>query len=77
MSTKEDGGPAYPFSITPYDESIQYKGMTLRDYFAAKVMQSGCMVLADVSQDDAERVIDLIAKASYKVADAMIAERTK
>lgn len=34
LQAKEDGGPAFPFAINPQEMSIQYKGATLRDYFA-------------------------------------------
>ena len=55
-------------------------GMTLRDYFAAKVMQG---VLAQTSIDDraflakqsAEAGRAIIAKLSYELADAMLAVR--
>ena len=37
MSTKNDGGPAFPIGSTPEEWG---NGMTLRDYFAAKAMAS-------------------------------------
>ena len=51
-------------------------GMTLRDYFAAKAMQS---TLADdayieKTQTPAEW-LEIVAKASYEIADAMIKAR--
>ena len=36
--SKETGGPAFPSTLT--DDSLHVEGMTLRDYFAAKAMQS-------------------------------------
>ena len=44
------------------------KGMTLRDYFAAKAMQG---LLAGTSTSDG----DAIVKDSYALADAMLKER--
>ncbi len=46
-------------------------GMTLRDYFAAKAMQS-LMLAAKTSQD-----VDLLSKGAYQMADAMLKERSK
>jgi len=45
MSTKNDGGPAYPIMDTWHKEKDgsysagHSEGMTLRDYFAAKAME--------------------------------------
>jgi hypothetical protein len=46
-----------------------HKGMTLRDYFAAKAMQ------ADVSSSNWSGDIDFTVEMSFKIADAMLAER--
>jgi hypothetical protein len=71
-----DGGAAFPV-VHPDGKGVQYYGMSLRDYFAAKAMQEGVSVLMDVDEHDADRVIKLIARASYMVADAMLKERAK
>lgn len=63
MSTKNDGGPAFPIGSTPEEWG---NGMTLRDYFAAKAMQS---YICDDYTPDA------IAKAAYEMADAMLKAR--
>lgn len=47
------------------------QGMTLRDYFAARAMMS----IADHWYRN-ER-LEIIAKTSYEIADAMLAERNK
>ena len=62
---KDTGGPAFP---TPrYERGDMYSlGMTLRDYFAAKVMQG----LLDAAMGKSE-----IAKVAYEMADAMLAAR--
>ena len=53
----------------PHDDRAQYNeraGMTLRDYFAAKAMQG---MMDSVCSDE------YIARAAYKMADAMLAAR--
>ena len=67
MITLNDGGPAFPSTIT--DDSLHVPGMSIRDYFAAKAMQ-GLMA----SPADPES-IEIAAEWSYKVADAMINAR--
>lgn len=76
MSKKENGGTAFPGGWNESGNSGE-KGMSLRDYFAAKAMQSGLRELADVDREEAERCIPIIAAASYRIADAMLAERAK
>ena len=61
-------GPAFPC----YDDNgEQIEGMSLRDYFAAKALQG---LMASPS-DPAS--LEIAAEWSYKVADAMLAERTR
>lgn len=70
MSTeKYTGGPAFPFSFEMDGEQRWAYGATLRDYFAAKAMQS--LVALDSISDIT------IAKQSYEIADAMIKARTE
>lgn len=69
---KSDGGPAFP-------------GMSLRDYFAAKAMQAICSdfkisdkVREDGDFDDEEEYFEfIIANSAYRIADAMLKERSK
>jgi hypothetical protein len=61
---RDDGGPAFPTNLSD-------DGMSLRDYFAAKAMQS---IMADGKQYSG---FDEIAEYAYEVADAMLAERSK
>ena len=66
MMIEETGGPAFP---APYGVGhVTTKGMTLRDYFAAKAMQG----LLQYAYTHADR-----ASVAYKAADAMLAEREK
>lgn len=50
----------------------EHRGMTLRDYFAAKALDA-CFSLEHFPKIDCHN----IAKNAYAVADAMIAEREK
>ena len=71
--SKDTGGPAFPCDLTSYDDEvrIQYQGMTLRDYFAAKAMQSLILEVADWKYMPNE-----IANFAYAQADAMMKART-
>jgi len=68
MSQPKDGGSAFP-SLDKIGHLA--KGMTLRDYFAAKAMQ-GMLI----NEFDSQSVISL-SEASYQIADAMLKEREK
>ena len=61
---KETGGPAFP---DPQENWRGEKGMTLRDYFAAKAMQG----LLDSGQHGFYE----IAPVAYQMADAMLKAR--
>lgn len=59
----------------------EHQGMNLRDYFAAKAMQSFISTNTDATRTLQEApdgsMIDIITEASYKIADAMLKERSK
>lgn len=78
MSNANTGGPAFPSSEfdAEYQRTFSTGGMTLRDYFAAKALQS--ILYAD-------RVHGIIgvnlyehdrAEDAYRVADAMLSARS-
>lgn len=70
-----DGGPAFPESAPNQQgryETFQ-KGMSLRDWFAAKAMEA-LMSTAHLSTDK-DKHIRSIGKASYGVADLMLEAR--
>ena len=73
--TKDTSGPAFPVTIDIGSGVEFYKGMTLRDYFAAKAIQ-GLMGRdwSDFKISDDE-LIALWARSAYGVADAMLAAR--
>ena len=76
MTTLNDGGPAFPL-MDAYGSTD--KGMTLRDYFAAKALQGWLASYGDNVYHPAESSPNTsdIAKYSYIIADAMLAAREK
>jgi hypothetical protein len=68
MTTKSNGGPAFPV-VAENGLGHVSDGMSLRDYLAARAMQ-GMMTMWHVEYD-----MTSIARTSYDIADAMIAER--
>lgn len=77
MSTKDDGGPAFPNDNE--GDGTMSGGMSLRDYFAAKAMQSVLLNLkrTDTLGADSATITLAAAQVAYLVADAMLAERAK
>ncbi|EOT0230499.1 hypothetical protein ACNKJC_000710 [Enterobacter hormaechei] len=82
MSNLDNGGQAFPRQQWEYDghnNVLQYQenGMTLRDYFAAKAMQA--FITGAMSDGTKLRTGDgddeVVAKAAYIIADAMLKER--
>ena len=70
---KDTGGPAFPTGILTDDVGLIVSGgngMTLRDYFAAKAMQS-----MNSRQDYIDAPADAIALDAYALADAMLKAR--
>ena len=69
------GGPAFPgFDYIDQHGKKNPEGMTLRDYFAAKAMQS--TLSDDPGYHQKYEFIDL-AYFSYQCADAMLKARTQ
>lgn len=87
----DDGGPAFPFGQTDAETGHLVngwgsEGMTLRDYFAAKV----CAAMATPTSGDTDfinieyqhekggpTIAERVAAISYAMADAMLAARNK
>lgn len=63
---EETGGNAFPTTAVYESE----KGMTLRDYFAAKAMASYLTHAACADND-----VNVVARWSYEIADAMLKAR--
>lgn len=71
-----EGGTAFPH--TAPDRIFQ--GMTLRDYFAARAMQSLVHDLAEAlacGDEKIELALKNTARLSYAIADSMIRERNR
>ncbi len=69
--TTNTGGPAFPVqSVYIEDQATNSHGMNLRDYFAAKAMQS-ILVGVDCGPDDVPNVTE----SAYILADAMLKAR--
>ena len=82
MKKINDGGPAFPQRVENNNDEpfvvhgvklepgyfVQFRGMALRDYFAAKAMQG---ILANPES----RYQRNLGEWAYKAADAMLAER--
>lgn len=80
-TTKNTGGPVFPIpGLEAYEE---FKGMTLRDWFAGQALQGmlgdsktlSALIQVHGMEGDGTRAS--IAEISYLLADAMIAERSK
>ena len=70
--------PAFPVqSIYVEDQDTNSRGMTLRDYFAAKVLQGvmSSVEMGIVFSKGDKPPSDEIAESAYAMADAMIKER--
>lgn len=72
MSTN-DGGPAFPVPADHFEQRIHpdWRGMTLRDYFA------GQAIIAVHQADRIGYSDEEDAQAAYRLADAMIAARER
>ena len=68
-----DGGAAFPgeCKLKLDDER---RGMSLRDYFAAKAMQSW-FIANDGNPDHSDWSFEIGADLAYQMADAMLRER--
>lgn len=61
-----DGGPAFPIT-----EPSPHNGMSLRDWFAGMALQASSFVWRNVMTEED------VARNAYRVADAMLKERSK
>ena len=84
MSNTNTGGPAFPSGTDFYggpNKEYGKRGLTLRDYFAAKAMQgwmanpTATPVEAGVDDADPQALADVAAAFGYMVADAMMKAR--
>lgn len=72
-----DGGPAFPAPMNGPDGSTQH-GMTLRDWFAGQALIGAATTIKAASYEEVEtQVAPIVARLTYAIADAMLAERHK
>jgi hypothetical protein len=71
-SAPDDGGPAFPSHGT-MGEVVQ-EGMSLRDYFAAGIMQA---LIGQVRTGDTEAMVQKLPQVAYRFADAMLEARKR
>lgn len=84
VQTPPDGGPAFPETRWQDDlhQEVQWCGMSLLDYFAAKAMQAafGCEMIVEVAASKGTKkgseMADAIARFAYEMADAMLKEKS-
>lgn len=67
MTNNQAGGSAYP-----HENHLSHRGMSLRDYFAAKAMQS---IVSVLHQGIRPADIKTMCADSYAIADAMLEAR--
>jgi hypothetical protein len=82
MSAKTNGGPAFPQNDS--EECMHGPGMTLRDWFAGKalggMLANGFLPTEAMLRDEpfSEKHADnSYVACAYRIADAMLAERSK
>jgi hypothetical protein len=79
MSAPENP-PAFPTlgNIAHNSDWLTERGMTLRDYFAAKALPSTIGMVVGIAPPDQEHMVaEVVARLSYQMADAMLAESAK
>lgn len=74
MEKQKHGGPAFPNSRHVGELTVVDGGMTLRDYFAAKALQS---IIAEEGVEWRMALKISSAKTAYNYADAMLEARNK
>lgn len=75
MTTKDDGGPAFPTNREQNENDVWFNGapgMSLRDWFAGQAMIG---MLHPGWEANAVNQPHLMAKKAYRAADAMLAAR--
>lgn len=75
METKKPENPfAFPLALSG-EHSYASDGMTLRDYFATKAMQSLLTNSQKYNLKPYSEIPDMIARDSYIIADVMLKHR--
>jgi hypothetical protein len=75
MENKPENPMAFPYS-GEYGHPASCGGMTLRDYFAAKAMQSYLSAQYFIGKDGEKECSDInICNEAYRIADTMLKQR--
>jgi len=77
MPDRPDGGPAFPAEYRYDGLPWVHPGMSLRDWLAAQALPGMIATAAAPCLTGVEGVEPLLAAAAYRIADAMLAERSK
>ena len=79
MSWRTEGGEMKDEQAFPCDRRSNWMapGMTLRDYFAAKAMQSFCSTYTRAPHSSTEEWLDSISTRAYMIADSMLKARNQ
>ena len=80
QAMKAGAEPAFPApeaSVAVYGHADYLTGITIRDYFAAKAMAAMITTSGGPSLFGLDGCEPETAKAAYRIADAMLAARTK
>lgn len=85
--SKDTGGSAFPLVTETYNDETRevisanriQNGITKRDYFAAKAMQSLIVTQleGEIGDDKVKGFFDICSEYAYIAADAMIEARNK
>ena len=63
-------------SAFPHENFLSHRGMTLRDYFAARAMQGGIDLVPHMATPKVDKPVpQIIAEMAYEYADAMMKAR--
>lgn len=73
MSDIDNGGAAFPV-VHPDGLGVQYFGLSIRDYFAAKALQS-ILALGDMYDYEGLPAVEALPIHAYALADAMLKAR--
>jgi hypothetical protein len=72
MTDKDDGGHAFPADAST---NLYSRGMTLRDYFAAKAI-GPILTGARLPEETWGEHLPIMGRFAYAIADAMLKART-
>ena len=73
--TQNDGGHAFPTIYTTEEVGNGYKGMSLRDYFAAHAMAAMLSNPANYGSSHEWRDDATVSEQAYEIADDMLKAR--